>query len=158
MLKHISLRKVWNIFVFIYLLKTISCCSKHLWYFGLLYNLALSKKHICMEARFHHWIKNKKVIAKFYSQNCDFMSRNCDFISRISDFISENREFISQYYDFLTRNCEIKSRNYLLNFLFSGGNRVTSIRLQNVRIKKYINHEYGSTIWKSFFFLYLQFK
>ncbi len=41
---------------------------------------------ISMEARFRHWIKNKKGYCDFLSHNSDFFSQNYEFMSRNSDF------------------------------------------------------------------------
>ncbi len=37
--------------------------------------------NLFMEARFRHWIQNKKGYCDFLSHNSDFISENCDFIA-----------------------------------------------------------------------------
>ncbi len=37
--------------------------------------------YLFMEARFRHWIQNKKGYCNFLSHNSDFVSENCDFIA-----------------------------------------------------------------------------
>ncbi len=57
----------------------------------------------------------------FLFHNSGIFPNNSEFVSYKSDFFPELRELLE-----LSQNCEIKSRNYILFYLFSGGNKLKS--------------------------------